>query len=479
MKSSRAPMPSPRSAVACAAALTLVGCQGGQPRPALPVSWQGSAPAPPANRSDTAALDTARRLWEQGNALLGATGDGGAPGDRTCNEEALEYFLKSVAAALRKSSMMSAALCLAGLDREDEALDMYDGLRSQLGATLTPEEKHGLERYFDPMKRAVGRVAVSANVDGAVSIDGRERGRLPLSRAFHVLPGKHVLKVTGEGRRDFEVTVGVEADGVLSVHAELQPVLSRKTVPPPDPWSARGSLGALGGPAFGTTFGGDAEHACQQNGSCRRADPPVLGTVAGLRGALDFRSGLSVEAALGHEWLWARYSRSEDACSPGAAAGSCGSYRALHRVQVQGPMISAGVAYHALLLPPLSLVGRVSGGVLFAQVRDPTEVRAGGALLAVEGSNEVLSSVLPFVAPELGAEATWGALTAGAALSLAFFPATGQRYERRIADGLNTSCPDNMSPGAGGCAGADAAVSGHPVGPFVLWSPQLFVRFTP
>jgi hypothetical protein len=161
-----------------------------------PLVFEADARAQP-----PAALAEAKDLFNRGLALLDA-------GD---HERALDYFLRSRALVPGKGNTTNAAHCLDKLGRYDEALELYEELVTRFADDLTPENRARLVPAMTALRARVANLVVTANVDGAVVVDGRSRGRLPLAGALRVLGGAHAVRVLKDGyeTREAKVTVGV------------------------------------------------------------------------------------------------------------------------------------------------------------------------------------------------------------------------------------------------------------------------------
>ena len=211
-----------RAAAAAVLALTLTttaawaqGEAGASAAPPdeVPAPSGSVAPESPPTSSSTD-LEQAKELFHQGNALRRA---GDFP-------RALELYLKSRALVPSVPNTMNAALCLAEVDRSDEALEMYEALLIDFRDELGEAERATIADAVSGLRRKVGQVDVQANVKGTLVIDGRPRGRLPLLSAVRVLPGRHAVAVIEEGYRAFETQVEVKVGATALVSATLEPL---------------------------------------------------------------------------------------------------------------------------------------------------------------------------------------------------------------------------------------------------------------
>jgi PEGA domain len=167
-------------------------------------------------RAETAVerLDRAKGLFREGNALLQA----GDP------ERALERFLQSRELVPSGKNTANAAICLQRLGRNDEALEMYEELLSRFAADIDEQDRQNLAPSMAQLRRGLGNLEISANVDGLVTVDGRPRGRLPRVTALRVVPGKRRIRVVREGYQSFDRVVEVSAGATQTVDAFLEPL---------------------------------------------------------------------------------------------------------------------------------------------------------------------------------------------------------------------------------------------------------------
>jgi hypothetical protein len=190
-------------------------------RPAL-------AQAPPAGPAQEATakgkLDAAKLLFRQGVDLFN-TGD---------NERALDYFLRSRAAYPSVLNAINAAICLERLQRYDEALEMYEEALTRHAAELQAADRATVGPAMTALREKVGSIQVSANVEGTVTVDGRARGKLPLTTSIRVMPGKRLVRVLKDGYTTQETTVEVKIGQTAKVDLRLDPAkLGQEAAPPP------------------------------------------------------------------------------------------------------------------------------------------------------------------------------------------------------------------------------------------------------
>ncbi|MBL8742566.1 MAG: PEGA domain-containing protein [Myxococcales bacterium] len=171
-------------------------------------------PQPAAPTVDAAALERAKDLFRRGNELR-KIGD--------C-EAALALYLASRAAVASAANTMNAAFCLHQLGREDEALDFYTELVGRFSDALTDADRAAIAPAMAELRKRLGSLEVSSNVGGAVLVDGRMRGQLPLLAPIRVRTGRRSIQVVKDGFASDKRDVTVEAGRTLSIEAELEPL---------------------------------------------------------------------------------------------------------------------------------------------------------------------------------------------------------------------------------------------------------------
>lgn len=216
-------------AVALAAPASPALAQPERATPSAPSTPPASAPAPtvtpappappaPSTSADEASADEAlaraKALFQEGNELR-KIGD--------C-QRALELYLRSRQLVASVPNTLNAAFCLDQLGRYDEALELYEALLTELRAELGEPERKSVASAIAALRARIGSVLVSSNVDGLVLIDGRPRGRLPVSGPIRLLPGGHTLRVVKDGWRTFETILTVRVAETTSVDAKLEPL---------------------------------------------------------------------------------------------------------------------------------------------------------------------------------------------------------------------------------------------------------------
>jgi hypothetical protein len=205
-----------------------VSVASAQPAPAGPAAPAGSAPpagpaapagsTPPAGSAPPVAqeakLAEAKELFRRGNALRKAGS----------LESALELFLRSRGLVPSIANTQNAAVMLDELGRHDEALELYETLLVEFAGKLSEEDRRDISAAVGALQGRVGAVFVSANIDGAVIVDGHRRGVLPLGRPIRLLVGEHRVLVLREGYAPAEARVGVVQGKTAVVDLRLEPL---------------------------------------------------------------------------------------------------------------------------------------------------------------------------------------------------------------------------------------------------------------
>ncbi len=179
---------------------------------ALPIPAHAQTEGVPAPSPEAEpALERAKDLFRRGNELR-KSGD--------C-QAALPLYLASRELVASAANTMNAAYCMHQLHREDEALDLYEELLSRFPTDLTEQDRSAIAPEMLSLRRSLGTLEVSANVTGAVVIDGRMRGKLPLLAPLRLTAGRHLVRVIKDGFETFERAVDSEAGKTAVIDAVL------------------------------------------------------------------------------------------------------------------------------------------------------------------------------------------------------------------------------------------------------------------
>jgi len=137
---------------------------------------------------------------------------------------ALGLFLRSNQIYPSRQNSFNAALCLHRLERYDEALTMYERLLTELSDQLSPKDRALIRPKMTELRNYVGSIWISANVDGLVVIDGRGRGKLPLTNPIRVLPGRRTVRILKDGYEAYEQLTPVKVGQTVRIDARLVPL---------------------------------------------------------------------------------------------------------------------------------------------------------------------------------------------------------------------------------------------------------------
>lgn len=170
---------------------------------------QDASPPPAAPEGEELAL--AKELFRQGNELR-KTGD--------C-ASAVVLYLRSRALVASSANTMNSAFCLHQLERDDEALELYEELIARFSADLTEEDRRVIAPTMAELRRHLGQLEISSNAEGVVVVDGRMRGRLPLLAPLRARPGRRVVRILADGFETFETSIEVEAGKSVAIDARL------------------------------------------------------------------------------------------------------------------------------------------------------------------------------------------------------------------------------------------------------------------
>jgi hypothetical protein len=198
--------PRPLSASILFAAAMLAAAPASPQTPDRPAASVSTSPDPAPR------LSLAKDLFRRGVAFLNA-------GDF---EGALDFFLRSRALVPSGPNTKNAAICLERLGRYDEALEMFEELLRAFGAGLSPIDQATLGQVLHVLAEKVGSIQITANVDGQVIVDGRDRGRLPLIGPVRVRGPRHLIRIAKDGYAPFEMVLDVAPGALVAVNAQLR-----------------------------------------------------------------------------------------------------------------------------------------------------------------------------------------------------------------------------------------------------------------
>jgi PEGA domain len=180
------------------------------PAPARARGAQAPAPAPPSPAD--AAKAEAREHFDKGVVLY----------RERAWDAALAEFQISRQLFPTRNATTDAAICLKNLQREDEALEMYETLLREF-PDLSADVRVEAKRELDGLRGRVGTIDVQrSEPDAVIAIDGRERGEYPALAPLRVRAGSHTLRVYKQGYEPFETRVEVAGGQSVSVAARLR-----------------------------------------------------------------------------------------------------------------------------------------------------------------------------------------------------------------------------------------------------------------
>lgn len=423
----------------------------------LPASAQSPDASDAEDRPGGSPSEQAERLFIEGVRL------------RNWNrfERALGLFLESRALERSVENTYNAAFCLARLGRDDEALEMYAELLFYFLPDLDPEQQKSIGLYMGELRKEVGSLDLSLYAEGRIFIDGRARGKLPLSKPLWVLGGRRVVRILAPDSEPLEVTVDVPVGETLFVNEPLVPKQ------PPSPRF----MGVFGGYAGGGTLGGDAVNQCLE--SCA-PDGYVLGARAGYR--FSFGSSLQHSVALeitgGYLLLKSRFSRVIGRSFLRDSTTVDVLYHLEDELSIRGPFVGTGFSYRLKLGSHLETTARITAGVLSARSANPITGTATtgdsevGARIVVSSQNEVLGTQPFFLMPELGMSAWWDDLYVGISLGIFIVPSKGPTFSH-VETGVHSPACGPASGGAGCAPNSDIVAGEHAYGPLWVWVPQI------
>jgi tetratricopeptide (TPR) repeat protein len=423
--------------------------------------------APPEGAAE-GKIARAKDLFDKGYALLKA-------GD--C-ERALGLFKRSLDEVPSSSSTMNAAYCLNDLKRADEALELYEDLLTTYGAELSDADKTVIEAAVAALRKKVGSIELSANVDGGqVIIDGRARGKLPLDAPVRVTEGEHTVRIRQDGYELFERKVHVAAGAAIAVDAWLLPPAPRPPSGSAVPSSsAYPFISAFGGFAISDSLGSTAE----QNG-CRISCSPAVGALFGFRSGYRLEPGVALEISFGYLSVVSKFSRTVNASFRDQNSAVTARFELNDALRIRGSFFGFGASYRLALGPRIGLMGRATAGLLSAQSLDPftgtARTNGGRVPIAVAGRGQVLVSQPAFLMPEFGVEARWGGLLVGVLLGVVFMTSEGPPFTHYEV-GVEPTCSDKTPSGSVGCVPNQFIGGGeHAYGKFMLWVPGIAVGY--
>ncbi|MCA9620578.1 MAG: PEGA domain-containing protein, partial [Myxococcales bacterium] len=139
-------------------------------------------------------------------------------------ERAAVLYLKSRALFPSVANTLNAAVCLAKVEREDEALELYQELVGRMRDQLQADELAAIGPEMQRLRSLLGTVDVAGDVGATLVIDGRSRGTLPLAGPIPIRPGAHDVRVLKEGFEVWSTAVDAKVGQVTALRATLKPL---------------------------------------------------------------------------------------------------------------------------------------------------------------------------------------------------------------------------------------------------------------
>jgi hypothetical protein len=396
------------------------------------------AEAPP----EVTRLDQAKTLFREGVVLL----------QESEPERALDRFLRSRALVPSAKNTINAGICLERLGRFDEALELYEDASARFAQELDERDRRSLDLVLADLRRRVGRLELTANVEAAVKIDGRPRGFLPRAAPLPLLPGVRALHLSAEGRVPFERIVEIREGELSSLRARLDEIphvrtpdtISEKRLGSPST-AARGNaspwwleLVLEGGLIYAPGFRGEPERNCpaQCNGQ-----PNAWGGRGVAMIGFHHRTSIGAELGLGYAVLGEDFAR-----------GSFGDslYVVEQHISASGPVVEFGALFEPRIFGQTSLSAGVGAGLFFASYVNRITGVAGGnppqiPLRAAEDLDA--SEIAPFIAASLGIAGALGSFRLRGSFGLWFLPTDGPKAEgpelEPDCESAAATCPPN------------------------------------
>lgn len=151
--------------------------------------------------------------------------------------EAYDEFRKAMALKKTRAVMGFAASSLRQMGRYDEALDLYEAILLDY-SDLPTDFKTKVDTAIADLRKLVGTLSVAgdAPTGGALFVDDRPRGVLPLAVPIRVPQGMHTIRVQKEGFDPIVGSVEVAAEKNNTITLAAKSKLGRITVEEKHNW---------------------------------------------------------------------------------------------------------------------------------------------------------------------------------------------------------------------------------------------------
>lgn len=149
---------------------------------------------------------------------------------------ALAEFQRSRELYPTRGNTQNAAVCLRELGRSAEALEMFELLMRDFDK-LTDADRKQVAKEIGELRQVVGTIdVIILEPDAEVVVDGRPRGRTPLSSPLRANAGTHYVRVHKSGFVTFEQQVDVVAKQTTTIEHTMERLQrsGRITVVAPD-----------------------------------------------------------------------------------------------------------------------------------------------------------------------------------------------------------------------------------------------------
>ncbi len=231
-------------------------------------------------------------------------------------------------------------------------------------------------------------------------------------------------------------------------------------------------VGAFLGAGFSGGLGSGAELTCPSH--CTENNP-AFGYLVGARVGYRFPTGTAIEALGGYGAATTSVLREvRDSFTAGGVDQSV-RYRLSESVDLTFPFVGVGLSQRAPLIGPLSLLGRLSGGVAFARATPTIQADArttGSPVPAFVDGSDPSTGALPFFQPEVGVELSVDKLRFSGGLGFLVLAGLLPSYGTRAL--VVDSDPDMSDPGAVGNAPYSSAIADErSAGLAWLFTPQV------
>lgn len=149
-------------------------------------------------------------------------------------QTALDAFQEAYRLAPHASVRLNIANCYDQLGRPIEALFHFEHYLTE-ATGLTGAQRREVQASIDRLEARVGTITLAITPDGAaITIDGGDVRRAPVSEPVRVVAGDHVVDITLDGYAPEHQTVHVDGGGNVRVAIRLRraEVVATTTVPP-------------------------------------------------------------------------------------------------------------------------------------------------------------------------------------------------------------------------------------------------------